>query len=103
VNGAIGQSASIILWETKHTKAWSDGGSPKLRDDQRRSSADVTLIISHALPKHIEQFDLVDVYGWLIRVAHCRSLWRSAQAIGRNKIATELRNRTDVGSLCRRR
>ncbi|WP_230646793.1 DUF2130 domain-containing protein [Bradyrhizobium sp. Leaf401] len=60
VNGAIGQSAGIILWETKRTKAWSDGWLAKLRDDQRRSGADVALIISHALPKHIEQFDLLD-------------------------------------------
>ncbi|MCS3695326.1 hypothetical protein ABIF07_000206 [Bradyrhizobium elkanii] len=60
VNGAIGQSAGIILWETKRTKAWSDAWLAKLRDDQRRSGADVALIISHALPKHIEQFDLVD-------------------------------------------
>jgi hypothetical protein len=60
VNGAIGQSAGIILWETKRTKAWSDGWLTKLRDDQRRSGADIALIISRALPKHIEQFDLVD-------------------------------------------
>ncbi|WP_141340318.1 DUF2130 domain-containing protein [Bradyrhizobium sp. USDA 3458] len=60
VNGAIGQSAGIILWETKRTKAWSDGWLAKLRDDQRRSGADVALIISHALPKHVEQFDLVE-------------------------------------------
>jgi hypothetical protein len=60
VNGALGQPAGIILWETKRTKAWSDGWLSKLRDDQRRSGADVALIISHALPKHIEQFDLVD-------------------------------------------
>ena len=60
VNGAIGQPAGIILWETKRTKAWSDGWLAKLRDDQRRSGANVALIISHALPKYIEQFDLVD-------------------------------------------
>ncbi|MGY2811979.1 DUF2130 domain-containing protein [Bradyrhizobium sp. USDA 4506] len=60
VNGSIGQPAGIILWETKRTKAWSDGWLAKLRDDQRRSGADVALIISHALPKYIEQFDLVD-------------------------------------------
>ncbi|SFK10462.1 DUF2130 domain-containing protein [Bradyrhizobium sp. Gha] len=60
VNGVIGQSAGIILWETKRTKAWSDGWLAKLRDDQRRSGADIALIISQALPKHIEQFDLVD-------------------------------------------
>src|ERR1700739_1339646 len=60
VNGSIGQAAGIILWETKRTKAWSDGWLAKLRDDQRRSGADVALIISHALPKHVEQFDLVE-------------------------------------------
>lgn len=60
MNGAIGQPAGIILWETKRTKAWSDGWLAKLRDDQRRSGANVALIISHALPKHVEQFDLVD-------------------------------------------
>ncbi|WP_051346690.1 DUF2130 domain-containing protein [Bradyrhizobium sp. th.b2] len=60
VNGAIGQPAGIILWETKRTKAWSDGWLAKLRDDQRRSGANVALIISHALPKHVEHFDLVD-------------------------------------------
>jgi len=60
VNGSIGQAAGIILWESKRTKAWSDGWLAKLRDDQRRCGADVALIISQALPKHIEHFDLVD-------------------------------------------
>ena len=60
VNGTIGQPAGIILWETKRTKAWSDGWLAKLRDDQRRSGADVALIVSQALPKHVEQFDLVE-------------------------------------------
>jgi hypothetical protein len=68
VNGAIGQSAGIILWETKRTKAWSDGWLAKLRDDQRRSGADVALIVSQVLPKHVEQFDLVEG----IWVAHPR-------------------------------
>ena len=60
VKGSIGQPAGIILWESKRTKAWSDGWLAKLRDDQRRCGADVALIISQALPKHIEHFDLVD-------------------------------------------
>jgi hypothetical protein len=68
VNGAIGQAAGIILWESKRTKAWSDGWLAKLRDDQRRCGADVALIVSHALPKHVEHFDLVDG----IWVAHPR-------------------------------
>jgi hypothetical protein len=60
VNGAIGQPAGIILWESKRTKAWSDGWLAKLRDDQRRCGADIALIISQALPRHVEQFDLID-------------------------------------------
>jgi hypothetical protein len=60
VNGSIGQPGGMILWESKRTKAWSDGWLAKLREDQRRCGADVALIISHALPKHIEHFDLVD-------------------------------------------
>jgi hypothetical protein len=60
VNGSIGNAAGIILWESKRTKAWSDGWLAKLRDDQRRCGADIALIVSQALPKHIEQFDLVD-------------------------------------------
>ncbi|HLZ04288.1 MAG TPA: DUF2130 domain-containing protein [Bradyrhizobium sp.] len=60
VNGAVGQAAGIILWESKRTKAWSDGWLAKLRDDQRRCGADVALIISQALPKHVQHFDLID-------------------------------------------
>ncbi|MFK4492221.1 DUF2130 domain-containing protein [Bradyrhizobium sp. USDA 336] len=60
VNGAIAQPVGMILWESKRTKAWSDGWLGKLREDQRRSAADVALIVSQALPKHVEHFDLID-------------------------------------------
>ncbi|RXG84834.1 DUF2130 domain-containing protein [Bradyrhizobium zhanjiangense] len=68
VNGQIGASAGVILWELKNTKKWSDAWLPKLRDDKRAAKADVALIISTALPKGVESFDLIDgVY-----VAHPR-------------------------------
>lgn len=60
VNAAIGSAVGIILWELKRTKRWSDAWLPKLREDQRRCGADVALIISEALPRHIEHFDLID-------------------------------------------
>ncbi|MET4085580.1 DUF2130 domain-containing protein [Bradyrhizobium sp. S3.5.5] len=60
VNGGIGQPAGTILWESKRTKAWHEGWLPKLRDDQRRCAADVALIVSQALPKNVENFDLVE-------------------------------------------
>jgi hypothetical protein len=60
VNGALGQSAGVILWEFKCTKNWSDGWLSKLREDQRNAKADVALIISHALPKDVETFTLIE-------------------------------------------
>lgn len=60
VNGAMGTSSGIILWEFKHTKNWSDGWLPKLRQDQRNAKADVALIVSQTLPKGVDTFDLID-------------------------------------------
>ncbi|MHC2253164.1 hypothetical protein ACVILK_002856 [Bradyrhizobium embrapense] len=68
VNGQIGAPAGVILWELKNTKNWSDTWLPKLRDNKRSAKADIALIISTALPKGVETFDLIDgVY-----VAHPR-------------------------------
>ena len=60
VIGASGQSCGTILWESKRTKAWQDGWLVKLRDDQRVAKADIALIVSSALPKHVEAFDLIE-------------------------------------------
>lgn len=49
-----------ILWETKRTKHWSDTWLPKLRDDQRRAKAEVSILVSAVLPKGVEHFDNVD-------------------------------------------
>ena len=68
VNGQVGAPAGMILWELKNTKSWSDAWLPKLRDNKRAAKADVALIISTALPKGVESFNLIDgVY-----VAHPR-------------------------------
>jgi hypothetical protein len=74
---SIGRAAGIILWESKRIKAWNDGWLAKLRDDQRRCGADVALIISQALPKHIEHFDLWDG----VWVAHPRYVLPVAVAL----------------------
>ena len=60
VNSSTGQASGSILWESKRTKNWSDGWLPKLRDDQRTAKAEVSILVSHALPKGIETFDVVD-------------------------------------------
>lgn len=60
VLGPTGQPCGALLWESKRTKNWSDGWLAKLRDDQRAAKAEIALIISTALPKGVEHFDLVD-------------------------------------------
>ncbi|HEX2855435.1 MAG TPA: DUF2130 domain-containing protein [Opitutaceae bacterium] len=64
----LGQNCGTILWEFKRTKSWSDGWLTKLRDDQRAAKAEISVLISHALPKDVENFDLVN-HVW---VAHPR-------------------------------
>ena len=60
VVGPLNQICGTILWESKRTKNWSDGWLPKLREDQRAAKAEIAVIISQALPKEVETFDLVD-------------------------------------------
>lgn len=52
--------AGTILWESKRTKNWSDGWLSKLRNDQRTAKAEVSIIVTQALPKEIENFGMVD-------------------------------------------
>lgn len=60
VAGVPGQVCGAILWESKRTKNWSDGWLVKLRDDQRTAKAELAVIVSQALPKGVETFDLLD-------------------------------------------
>ena len=55
-----GQSCGSILWETKRTKNWSAGWLAKLRGDQRKAKADLSVLISDAMPKEVETFGHVD-------------------------------------------
>lgn len=60
VVGPLGQPCGTILWESKRTKNWSDGWLAKLREDQRSAKAEVAVIVSQALPKDVETFQMID-------------------------------------------
>jgi hypothetical protein len=60
VVGKTGQVCGTILWESKRTKNWSDGWLVKLRQDQREAKADVAIIVTQALPKDLESFDIIE-------------------------------------------
>ncbi len=65
-----GVVAGTILWESKRTKNWSNGWLAKLRDDQRAAKAEISVIVSQALPAEVETFDVIDG----VWVAHPRVL-----------------------------
>ena len=58
--GESGQDCGAILWESKRTLRWNDAWLDKLKQDQRDARAEVAVIVSQALPRGIEHFDLVD-------------------------------------------
>jgi hypothetical protein len=60
VSTSNGQNCGTILWESKRTKNWSDGWLAKLRDDQRSAKAEAAVIVSQAMPKNVETFDLLE-------------------------------------------
>ena len=45
-----------IVWESKRTKAWSEGWVPKLKDDQRNLAAEIAVLVSEVLPKDCNTF-----------------------------------------------
>jgi hypothetical protein len=55
-----GIMSGTILWECKRTKNWSNAWLAKLREDQRAAKAEISVIVSQALPEGIETFDMVD-------------------------------------------
>ena len=56
VQNQNGNVAGSIIWESKRTKAWSDGWIQKIKDDQRQAKADIAIIVSDALPKDCSHF-----------------------------------------------
>jgi hypothetical protein len=55
-----GLMSGTILWESKRTKNWSNGWLVKLREDQRRAKAELSVMVSRALPEGVETFDVID-------------------------------------------
>lgn len=55
-----GRYCGTIVWESKRTKRWSDKWIPKLKEDQRRSKAEIGVIVSTTLPPTVSTFDYVN-------------------------------------------
>jgi hypothetical protein len=55
-----GSRAGAILWECKNARNWSDGWIDKLKEDQRALRAEVSVVVTAALPKGCRRFDLIE-------------------------------------------
>jgi hypothetical protein len=55
-----GRACGKILWETKRVKNWSESWIPKLKDDQRDARADISVLVSEALPAGFHHFRQID-------------------------------------------
>lgn len=81
-----GRSCGTILWESKRTKAWSDGWLPKLRGDQREIRAEVCAIVTQVLPSDVASIgerDGVWVCGFSFMVPMARLLRAGLEEVSR--------------------
>ncbi len=60
VHDSAGQPCGKILWESKRTRAWSDGWLTKLKKDQRNAHAELAVIVSQAMPKDVAHFEQIE-------------------------------------------
>ncbi len=59
-----GRDCGTIIWESKRTKAWSEGWIAKLKEDQRLVKAEIAVIISQVLPDGVK--NIAEKHGvWL--------------------------------------
>lgn len=86
---AGGRLCGTILWESKRTKAWSDGWLPKLRDDQRTAKAQLAVLATIEMPKGISTFGLMD--GVWVTSRPCLLGVASALRAGLIEVATAKR------------
>ena len=56
VRDDMGRLCGSIIWESKRTKAWSDGWLQKLKDDQRAAKAEIAVLVTSVLPKEVNRF-----------------------------------------------
>lgn len=88
-----GVAAGTILWESKRTKNWSNGWLAKLRDDQRAAKAELSVLVSQALPQGLETFGVIEG----VWVAHPRVIVPVATALRSTLLEVAAARRTNEG------
>jgi len=67
VKTSRGVACGVMLWEIKRTKNWTEGWIAKLKQDLRSEKANIPIIITEVMPRHIDQ-DMAQVDGvWVCK------------------------------------
>ena len=85
-NGTV---CGTIIWESKKTKAWTDGWIQKLKEDQRTIKADLAVIVSSTLPQGvigITQRDGVWVCDLKLALAIATTLRHTLESVAKEKM-----------------
>jgi hypothetical protein len=93
VRDGLGRDCGSIIWESKQTKAWSDGWIQKLKEDQRQAKAEVAVIMSRVLPQGIKNFG--DIDG--IYITNFESVFGAASVLRSQLIQITATKRSLVG------
>ena len=83
-----GVECGKIIWESKKTKAWTEGWIQKLKDDQRLIKADIAVIVSSVLPQGVSGIALRDgvwVCDIKLAISIATALRQSLEAVSREK------------------
>jgi hypothetical protein len=56
VKNNLGKECGKILWESKRTKAWTEGWITKLKQDQREIKAELAIIVTQVMPQGTKNF-----------------------------------------------
>src|SRR5690242_3076062 len=73
-----GRVCGTILWESKRTKAFGDAWLQNLKDDQRKLTAEISVLVSEAPPKDCSTFVYIKRYLGL-QSAVCNQLGGGTQ------------------------
>ncbi|MFH1661914.1 MAG: DUF2130 domain-containing protein [Candidatus Falkowbacteria bacterium] len=95
VRTKTGIECGKIIWESKKTKAWSEGWIRKLKDDQRLVKAEIAVIVSSILPNDVKGIALRDgvwVCDIKLAISIATALRHSLEAVSREKLMSMGKN-----------
>ncbi|GJQ23263.1 hypothetical protein BIY37_00505 [Candidatus Brocadia sapporoensis] len=90
VHNKSGHYCGAMIWESKHTKAWSDGWLSKLKDDQREVKAEIAVLVTETMPKGIEGFAQIEgvwVADYALSIALASVLRTSLMELAQHKLS----------------